>query len=53
MGSEVETHRFQGDFDRTVKDLYRDVDFGVSAQMAHAAGLQIRSEPYVGAVGDQ
>ena len=48
VGSDAETRKFSGDFDRTVKDLYRDVDFGLSATLAHEAGLQIRSEPYGG-----
>ena len=48
VGSAEESKRFAADFKRTVADLYRDVYFGVSAQIAHAAGLQIRSEPYEG-----
>ncbi len=48
VGSDAETRKFRGDFGRTVKDLYRDVYFGVSAKLAHEAGLQIRSEPYEG-----
>ena len=48
VGSAEESKRFAADFKRTIADLYRDVDFGVSAKLAHEAGLQIRSEPYVG-----
>ena len=48
VGSAEESKRFAADFKRTVADLYRDVDFGVSAKLAHEAGLQIRSEPYGG-----
>lgn len=48
VGSEAETKKFNADFHRTVADLYRDVDFAVSAKLAHAAGLQIRGEPYGG-----
>ena len=48
VGSAEESKRFAADFKRTIADLYRDVYFGVSAQLVHAAGLQIRSEPYEG-----
>ena len=48
VGSEAETKKFAADFDRTIKDLYREVDFGLSAKLAHEAGVQIRSEPYGG-----
>ena len=48
VGSAEESKRFAADFKRTIADLYRDVDFGVSAKLAHEAGLQIRSEPYEG-----
>jgi hypothetical protein len=42
------SNRFATDFDRTREDLYRDVDFAVSAKLIHEAGLQMRSEPYTG-----
>jgi hypothetical protein len=48
IGSAAETAKFAADFQRTVFDLYRDVDFEVSRQKAHAAGLRIQSEPYQG-----
>jgi hypothetical protein len=48
IGSPEETGKFKDDFSRTIKDLYRDIDFGVTEKVAHAAGLQIRSEPYGG-----
>jgi hypothetical protein len=48
IGSPEETGKFKDDFSRTIKDLYRDIDFGVTEKVAHAAGLKIRSEPYGG-----
>ena len=48
VGSDAETKKFNADFQRTISDLYRDVDFAVSEKMAHAAGLKICSEPYGG-----
>ncbi len=48
VGSVAETRKFKADFQRTIFDLYRDVDFEISRQKAHAAGLQIQSEPYGG-----
>ena len=48
VGSPEESKRFAADFKRTVADLYRDVNFGVSAKLIHEAGLQVRSEPYEG-----
>jgi hypothetical protein len=48
IGSMEESRKFTSDFQRTIFDLYRDVDFEISSQKAHAAGLQIQSEPYGG-----
>ena len=48
IGSAAESEKFRADFRRTISDLYRDVDFEVSRQKAHAAGLRIQSEPYGG-----
>ena len=48
VGSDGGEPRVPGGFRAHGEDLYRDVDFGVSAQIGHAAGLQIRSEPYEG-----
>jgi hypothetical protein len=48
VGGKGESERFAADFQRTIADLYRDVDFEISRQKAHAAGLRIQSEPYGG-----
>ena len=48
IGSAAESGKFAADFQRTISDLYRDVDFEISRQKAHAAGLRIQSEPYGG-----
>ena len=48
IGSAEESQKFAADFQRTIYDLYRDVDFEISSQKAHAAGLRIQSEPYQG-----
>ena len=48
IGSVAESRKFTADFQRTIFDLYRDVDFEISSQKAHAAGLRIQSEPYGG-----
>jgi hypothetical protein len=48
IGSAAESRKFAEDFRRTIFDLYRDVNFEISAQKAHAAGLRIQSEPYEG-----
>ena len=48
IGSAAESRKFKEDFQRTIFDLYRDVNFEVSSQKAHAAGLRIQSEPYGG-----
>lgn len=40
--------KFRGDFDRTVKDLYRDVLFKEMFRRVHAEGLDFCCEPYDG-----
>ena len=44
----VEVVKFRADFDRTVKDLYRDVLFRRMAARIHAEGLAFSNEPYKG-----
>ena len=39
---------FRADWDRTVKDLYRDVLFKTMREKLHAAGLEFACEPYTG-----
>ena len=46
--SSSETKKFNEDFKRTVKDLYRDVYFSVIPEKLHTAGLQFCNEPYTG-----
>jgi hypothetical protein len=48
IGSAEETKKFQEDFQQTIHDLYRDVYFATIQRECHAAGLECRSEPYVG-----
>jgi hypothetical protein len=48
VGDTNETKRFNGDFNRTVQDLYRDIYFSVIPQKLHAAGLKFCNEPYWG-----
>jgi len=48
VGSADQSRKFAADFHQTISDLYRDIDFKLTAKMAHAAGLQVRSEPYGG-----
>lgn len=44
----AEVVRFRADFDRTVKDLYRDVLFKRMSARIHAEGLEFSNEPYLG-----
>ena len=44
----AEAAKFRADFDRTVKDLYRDVLFRRMATRIHAEGLAFSNEPYTG-----
>ena len=37
--SAEETQQLSGDFQRTIEDLFRDLYFGLSATLAHAAGV--------------
>jgi hypothetical protein len=48
IGDAAQTKQFQDDFQRTIHDLYRDVYFATIRRECHAAGLDCRSEPYVG-----
>jgi hypothetical protein len=48
IGSAAETKKFHDDFQHTVHDLYRDNYFATIQRECHAAGLQCRSEPYLG-----
>jgi hypothetical protein len=48
LSTQSDTQRFQADFQRTVKDLYRDCYWAVPRALAHEAGLQFVAEPYTG-----
>jgi hypothetical protein len=48
IGGAAQTKKFQDDFQRTIHDLYRDVYFATIQRECHAAGVECRSEPYVG-----
>ncbi len=48
IGDAAQTKKFQDDFQQTIHDLYRDVYFATIQRECHAAGLQCRSEPYLG-----
>jgi hypothetical protein len=48
IGDAAQTKKFQDDFQRTIHDLYRDVYFATIQRECHAAGLECRSEPYLG-----
>ena len=43
-----EVERFRKDFNRTVKDLYRDVLFKRMSERIHKEGLEFSNEPYEG-----
>ena len=44
----AEIAKFRADFNRTVKDLYRDVLFKRMFERLHAEGLEFSNEPYQG-----
>ena len=44
----AEVTKFRADFDRTVKDLYRDVLFKRMYERLHAEGVAFSNEPYEG-----
>ena len=44
----AEVTKFRADFERTVKDLYRDVLFRRMAERLHAEGIEFSNEPYDG-----
>ena len=46
--TEAECKKFRSDFDRTIKDLYRDVLFKIMHERLAAEGLQFNCEPYHG-----
>ncbi len=45
---EDDVKRFKADYDRTIKDLFRDVLFKTMKEKLHAAGLEFACEPYQG-----
>ena len=49
--SVAEVVKFRADFDRTIKDLYRDVFYRRLYERLHAEGLPFANEPYEGAGG--
>jgi hypothetical protein len=48
VGSDSETKKFRGDFDRTIADLYRDKLFASMSRMLAEANLRFVCEPYGG-----
>jgi hypothetical protein len=46
--SENDTKKFKDDFGRTMRDLYRDVHFAVTAKRLREVGLEFACEPYGG-----
>jgi hypothetical protein len=48
LGSKRDTDAFHADFQRTVKDLYRDCYWATPKALCHRAGLQFVAEPYTG-----
>ena len=45
---EAAEKKFRADYDRTIKDLYRDVLFKIMHEKLAAAGLEFACEPYTG-----
>ena len=45
---EAAEKKFRADYDRTIKDLYRDVLFKMMHEKLNAAGLEFACEPYAG-----
>jgi hypothetical protein len=48
LGSKRVTDQFHADFQRTVKDLFRDCYWATPRALCHEAGLQFVAEPYTG-----
>ena len=48
IGSKRVTDEFHADFQRTIKDLYRDCYWATPRALCHKAGLQFVAEPYTG-----
>jgi len=48
IGSKADSIKFSNDFDNVVKDLYRDVYFGIISKKLNAAGLRFTDEAYGG-----
>jgi len=48
IGSKRVTEEFHADFQRTVKDLYRDCYWAIPRALCHEAGMQFVAEPYTG-----
>lgn len=46
--NDAKTKQFQADFERTIKDLYRDIYFPTIARLLHEAKLEFLCEPYGG-----
>jgi hypothetical protein len=48
VGSDAETQKFRGDFNRTIADLYRDILFATMSRMLGEVNLRFTCEPYGG-----
>lgn len=48
IGSKEESDKFRADFHDTIRDLFRDVYYGIIHRKLRAAGLVFSSEPYGG-----
>jgi len=48
IGTAADTKKFKDDFDRTVRDLYRDVYFPTVQRLLREAGVRFVCEPYGG-----
>ncbi|MFO1491515.1 MAG: glycosyl hydrolase [Kiritimatiellia bacterium] len=48
IGGDAETQKFKGDFDRTIRDLYRDVHFAMTSKRFAEIGVRFACEPYGG-----
>jgi hypothetical protein len=48
VGSKRVTDEFNADFQRTIKDLFRDCYWATPRALSHEAGLQFVAEPYTG-----
>ncbi len=48
IGTQEDSLKFRDDFERTIKDLYRDIYFKTISEKLSAANLKFLSEPYGG-----